>query len=45
MPMLRADSLLDSQVGQCRVQEGEGLVCGVRLHLDGQCHQHRDVPV
>lgn len=43
--VLTADSLLDAQVGQRRVQEGEGLVRSVRLHLDGQCHRHGDIPV
>lgn len=40
-----ADSLLDAQVGQCRVQEGERLVRRVGLHLDGQRHRHGDVPL
>lgn len=43
--MLRTDSLLDAQVGQRRVQEGEGLVRGVSLHLYGQRHRHGHLQV
>lgn len=43
--MLRADSLLDAQVGKRCVQEGEGLVCGVGLQLDGQRHRLGDLPL
>ncbi len=42
---LRADSLLDAQVCQCRVQEGEWLVRRVGLHLDGQRPRHGDLPL
>lgn len=44
-PCWGAHSLLDAQVSQRRVQEGEGLVCGVGLHLDGQGHWHGDLPL
>lgn len=42
---MEQNSLLDSQISQRGVQEREGLVCWVGLHLDGQRHRHGDVPL